>query len=70
MLEVGDQPSKISKPEGSAWLGAAKAVKARLKEIGRDPDYADERQALEGYAMLQLLGAHCGWPRSFVRRRG
>jgi len=27
-------------------------VKARLKEIGRDPDYAEERQALEGYSAL------------------
>jgi type I restriction enzyme M protein len=27
-------------------------VKARLKEIGRDPDDADERQALEDYAAL------------------
>ena len=25
-------------------------MKARLKEIGQDPDYADERQALEDYA--------------------
>jgi len=27
-------------------------VKARLKEIGKDPDYADERQALEDYSAL------------------
>ena len=27
-------------------------MKARLKEIGRDPDYAEERQALEDYAAL------------------
>jgi len=27
-------------------------VKARLKEIGDDPDYADERKALEDYAAL------------------
>ena len=27
-------------------------MKARLKEIGKDPDYADERQALEDYAAL------------------
>ena len=31
---------------------AAKAVKARLKEIGKDPLYADERAALEAYAGL------------------
>src|SRR5207237_10477657 len=30
----------------------AKAVKARLKEIGRDPDYAEERQALEDFCKL------------------
>lgn len=30
----------------------AKAVKARLKDIGRDPDYADERKALEEYSDL------------------
>ena len=30
----------------------AKAVKARLKEIGNDPLYADERAALERYADL------------------
>jgi type I restriction enzyme M protein len=30
----------------------AKAVKARVKEIGSDPDYAEERQALEDYAEL------------------
>ena len=27
-------------------------MKARLKEIGKDPDYADERKALEDYAAL------------------
>ena len=31
---------------------AAEAVKARLKEIGYDPDYAEERQALEDYSAL------------------
>jgi type I restriction enzyme M protein len=31
---------------------AAKAVKARLKEIGEDPEFADERTALEEYAAL------------------
>ena len=31
---------------------AAKAVKARLKEIGKDPLYANERAALEAYAGL------------------
>jgi type I restriction enzyme M protein len=40
--EVVDEKGKISK----------KAVAARLKEIGRDPDYAEERKALENYAAL------------------
>ena len=31
---------------------SAKAVKARLKEIGKDPDFADERAALTEYAAL------------------
>ena len=34
--------------EGDKQKITAKSVKARLKEIGKDPDYADERQALEG----------------------
>jgi type I restriction enzyme M protein len=38
--------------EGDKQKITAKAVKARLKEIGRDPDYAEERQALEAYARL------------------
>jgi len=27
-------------------------VKSRLKEIGQDPDYAEEREALEDYSNL------------------
>jgi type I restriction enzyme M protein len=38
--------------EGDKQKVTAKAVKARLKEIGRDPDDADERQALEDYNAL------------------
>jgi len=38
--------------EGDKQKIAAKAVKARLKEIGKDPLYADERKALEAYADL------------------
>jgi type I restriction enzyme M protein len=38
--------------EGDKQKIAAKAVKARLKEIGQDPLYADERAALEAYADL------------------
>ena len=38
--------------EGAKQKIAAVAVKARLKEIGKDPLYADERAALETYADL------------------
>ena len=38
--------------EGEKQKITAKAVKARLKEIGQDTDYADERQALEDYSAL------------------
>ena len=38
--------------EGDKQKITAKAVKARLKEIGPDPLYADERAALERYADL------------------
>jgi type I restriction enzyme M protein len=37
----------------------ARAIKARLKEIGRDPDYAEERAALRGYAKLLDQQAVC-----------
>ena len=38
--------------EGDKQKIRAKAVKARLREIGNDPLYADERAALERYAAL------------------
>ena len=38
--------------EGETQKITAKSVKARLKEIGSDPDYAEERQALEDYCAL------------------
>ncbi|MFY9611639.1 MAG: N-6 DNA methylase, partial [Blastocatellia bacterium] len=38
--------------EGDKRKITAKAIKARLKEIGKDPDFADEREALEDYAAL------------------
>jgi len=38
--------------EGDKKKIAAKAVKARLAEIAKDPDFADECKALEGYADL------------------
>ena len=38
--------------EGDKRKITERAVKARLKEVGNDPLYADERAALEGYADL------------------
>ena len=44
--------AEVIEGEGEKQKITAKAVKTRLKEIGNDPDYADERQALEEYAAL------------------
>lgn len=44
--------AEVIEGEGDKQKIAAKAVKARLKEIGEDPLYADERAALEAYADL------------------
>jgi type I restriction enzyme M protein len=44
--------AEVIEGEGDKQKIAAKAVKARLKEIGGDPLYADERAALETYADL------------------
>ena len=44
--------AEVIEGEGEKQKITAKAVKARLKEIGRDPDYAEERQALEAYPAL------------------
>ena len=44
--------AEVVEGEGEKQKITAKAVKARLKEIGRDSDYADERQALEEYSDL------------------
>lgn len=38
--------------EGDKQKIASKSLKARLKEIGNDPVYSDEREALEAYAGL------------------
>jgi type I restriction enzyme M protein len=43
---------EVIEGEGEKQKITAKAVKARLKEIGRDPDYDEERQALEDYSAL------------------
>jgi type I restriction enzyme M protein len=42
--------SEVVEGEGEKQKITAKAIKARLKEIGEDPDYADERRALVAYA--------------------
>jgi type I restriction enzyme M protein len=44
--------TEVIEGEGEKQKITAKAVKARLKEIGEDPLYADERAALEKYADL------------------
>lgn len=44
--------AEVIEGEGEKQKITAKAVKARLKEIAKDPDYADERQVLEEYAAL------------------
>jgi type I restriction enzyme M protein len=44
--------AEVVEGEGEKQKITGKAVKGRLKEIARDPDYADERQALEEYAAL------------------
>ena len=51
--------NEVIEGEGDKQKITAKALKARLKHIGRDPDYADERQALKAYGVLldQQAGA-------------
>jgi type I restriction enzyme M protein len=44
--------AEVIEGEGDKQKIAAKDVKARLKEIGEDPLYADERAAIEAYAGL------------------
>ncbi|MDO9383320.1 MAG: N-6 DNA methylase [Hyphomicrobiaceae bacterium] len=44
--------AEVIEGEGEKQKISPKAVKARLKEIGGDPDYAEERQALEDYFKL------------------
>jgi len=44
--------SDVIEGEGDRQKITAKAVKARLKEIGKDPDYGDERDALLEYRTL------------------
>ena len=44
--------NEVIEGEGEKQKITAKAVKARLKKIDKDTDYADERKALQGYAAL------------------
>jgi type I restriction enzyme M protein len=44
--------SEVIEGEGEKQKITAKAVKARLKEIGQDPDYVDEGTALKEYSDL------------------
>ena len=44
--------TEVIEGEGEKQKITAKALKARLKEIGTDPSFADERKALEDYAAL------------------
>jgi type I restriction enzyme M protein len=44
--------AEVIEGEGDKQKIAAKALKARLKEIAKDPEFADEREALEDYAAL------------------
>ena len=44
--------AEVIEGEGDKQKITSRAVKARLKEIGSDPLYVDERAALEGYANL------------------
>jgi type I restriction enzyme M protein len=44
--------AEVIEGEGDKQKITAKALKARLKDIGKDPDYADERKALEEYSAL------------------
>ncbi len=44
--------AEVIEGEGDKQKITAKVVKSRLKEIGKDPDYADERKALQDFAVL------------------
>jgi type I restriction enzyme M protein len=43
---------EVIEGEGDKQKITVKALKARLKEIGKDPEFADERKALEDYAAV------------------
>lgn len=50
--------AEVIEGEGDKQKITAKAIKARLKEIGKDPEYAEERQTLEDYSALFDQQAH------------
>ena len=53
--EQGDEEgllAEVVEGDGDKQKIAAKSVKTRLKEIGKDPEFADEREALKDYAAL------------------
>jgi type I restriction enzyme M protein len=49
--------AEVIEGEGDKQKITAKALKSRLMEIGKDPDYAEERAALRGYAALLVRQA-------------
>ena len=44
--------TEVIEGEGDKQKITAKAIKSRLKEVGKDPDYTDECKALQAYAAL------------------
>ena len=60
--------AEVIEGEGEKHKITAKGIKSRMKEIGKDAAYADERVALEGYAALLQRQADAkptgwfGWP--------
>ena len=60
--------AEVIEGEGHMQKITAKAVKARLKEIGKDPLYADERAGLEAYAGLLRQQAKAKAKRKAVQR--
>ena len=44
--------AEVIEGEGDKQKITAKSLKARLREIGKDPEFTDERTALEDYAAL------------------
>jgi type I restriction enzyme M protein len=44
--------AEVIEGEGDKQKITAKELKARLREIGKDPEFADERKALDDYAVL------------------